>query len=55
MEAASLSPTEVNEAYKMYKRSGKQLKLPKKDWYSPVEDDKKKVFDEKTETEEPAE
>lgn len=55
MEAASLSPTEVNEAYKMYKRSGKQLKLPKKDWYSPEEDDKKKVFDEKTETEEPVE
>lgn len=35
LEASSLSPTEVDEAYLKYKKTGKKLELPKRDWYSP--------------------
>lgn len=35
LEAASLSPQEVDEAYKQFKRNGTRKDLPKKDWYSP--------------------
>ena len=49
LESASLSPTEVDEAYKMYKKNGQKLKVPQKDWYSPDEDEKKKAFKEPVE------
>lgn len=35
LESASLSPTEVDEAYKLYKRNGQKKEVPQKDWYSP--------------------
>lgn len=35
LEAASLAPTEVEEAYRLYKRNGKKKDLPKTDYYSP--------------------
>ena len=35
LESASLSPTEVDEAYKNYKKNGAKRSVPKKDWYSP--------------------
>lgn len=35
LEAASLSPQEVDEAYKMYKKNGQKKDIPHKDWYSP--------------------
>ena len=38
LESAKLSPTEVDEAYKMYKQNGQKKDIPQKDWYSP--DDK---------------
>ena len=47
LESASLSPTEVDDAYKMYKKNGKKINVPQKDWYSPNEDEKKEVFKEK--------
>ena len=43
LESASLSPTEVDEAYKMYKQNGTKRDVPKKDWYSPDKD----IFKEK--------
>lgn len=35
LEAASLSPTEVDKAYKNYKRNGTKKEVPQVDWYSP--------------------
>ena len=35
LESASLSPTEVDEAYKQYKQNGQKKSVPQKDWYSP--------------------
>ena len=35
LESAKLSPTEVDEAYKMYKQNGQKKDIPQKDWYSP--------------------
>lgn len=35
LEAASLSPQEVDEAYKLYKKNGEKKNLPQKDYYSP--------------------
>lgn len=35
LESSSLSPTEVDEAYKNYKRNGQKKDVPQKDWYSP--------------------
>lgn len=35
LESASLSPTEVDEAYKDYKQNGKKVVITQKDWYSP--------------------
>lgn len=35
LESASLSPTEVDEAYKAYKQNGVKKNVPQKDWYSP--------------------
>lgn len=35
LESASLSPTEVDAAYKQYKQNGKKKTVPQKDWYSP--------------------
>ena len=47
LESASLSPTEVDEAYKLYKRNGQKKDIPQKDWYSPDKiDDKDGVVDE---------
>ena len=37
LESAKLSPTEVDEAYKLYKQNGKKKDIPQKDWYSPNE------------------
>lgn len=34
LENASLSPEEVETAYKQYKRTGKKMDLPQTDWYS---------------------
>ena len=45
LESASLSPTEVEEAYKLYKQNGSKKSVPQKDWYSPNKD----VFEDKTE------
>lgn len=35
LEATELSPVEVEEAYRQYRRDGKKVKYEKKDWYSP--------------------
>lgn len=35
LEASSLNPQEVDEAYKKYQRSGERLKLNTGDWFSP--------------------
>lgn len=37
LEASSLAPAEVEEAYKLYKRNGQKKDLPKTDYYSPAE------------------
>ncbi len=46
LESASLSPTEVDEAYKLYKRNGTKKEVPQKDWYSPDTSDKEVISDE---------
>lgn len=51
LESAKLSPTEVDEAYKIYKQNGQKKDIPQKDWYSP--DDPRD--NEATNTEEPVE
>lgn len=38
LESASLSPTEVEEAYKVYKKNGNKRAVVQKDWYSPEKD-----------------
>ena len=43
LESAKLSPTEVEEAYKLYKQNGQKKDVPQKDWYSPNDDDKDDV------------
>ena len=35
LESASLSPTEVDTAYKKFKRTGQKIKVETSDWYSP--------------------
>lgn len=35
LESSKLSPTEVDEAYKLYKQNGQKKDIPQKDWYSP--------------------
>jgi len=35
LESAKLSPTEVDEAYKLYKQNGQKKDIPQTDWYSP--------------------
>ena len=43
LESSSLSPTEVDSAYKLYKKNGNKRNVPQKDWYSPEEEDKEVV------------
>ena len=43
LEAASLSPTEVDMAYKNYKRTGDKKDVPQRDWYSPNVNTEKKA------------
>lgn len=43
LEAASLSPTEVDMAYKNYKRTGNKKDVPQRDWYSPNVNTEKKA------------
>ena len=38
LESARLSPMEVEEAYKLYKKNGQKKDIPQRDWYSPDED-----------------
>ena len=48
LESAKLSPMEVEEAYKIYKKNGQKKDLPQKDWYSPdVYKDKETVNENK--------
>jgi hypothetical protein len=35
LESTSLSPTEVDTAYKKFKRTGQKIKVETSDWYSP--------------------
>lgn len=43
LESSSLSPTEVDSAYKLYKKNGNKRNVPQKDWYSPEKEDKEVV------------
>lgn len=41
LEASSLSPTEVDTAYRQYKKKGSKIDVPNKDWYSPEDTENK--------------